>query len=130
MHLKSRAILGVATVGAAIGAALVPATMAVAATPSLTVTMNEPTGLNEQSGDTVTAVGSGYTPNATIALVQCSSVKPDGTGCDQTPADARLVQSDANGGLGRAQLSFELTNPAGGLKPMPDIKPDHGRSGR
>lgn len=97
MHLKTRAILGVATVGAAIGAALVPATNAVAATPTLTVTMNEPTGLNQQSGDTVTAVGSGYTPGATIALVQCSSVKLDGSGCDQQPADARITAADSNG---------------------------------
>jgi hypothetical protein len=99
MHLKSRVILGVATAGAAIGAVLVPASSAMAATPTLTVTQNAPTGLNEQSGDTVTVVGSGYTPSATIALVLCSSVKPDGTGCDQSPADARLVPADANGGF-------------------------------
>ncbi|MCD2198242.1 MlaD family protein [Actinomycetospora endophytica] len=38
--------------------------------------------------------------------------------------------SDANGGLGRAQITFDLTNPAGGLKPMPDAKPNGGRTGQ
>jgi hypothetical protein len=102
MLFKTRVTLGVVTVGAAIGAALVPATTAMAATPTLTVTVNtdpNATNLNAQSGGTVTAVGSGYTPGATIALVQCSSVKPDGTGCDQAPADARLVPAGANGGF-------------------------------
>jgi len=102
MLLKTRVTLGVVTVGAAIGAALVPATTAMAATPSLTVTVNtnpNATNLNAQSGGTVTAVGSGYTPGAQIALVQCSSVVADGSGCDQTPANARLLVADANGGF-------------------------------
>ena len=102
MLLKTRVTLGVVTVGAAIGAALVPATTAMAATPSLTVTVNtnpNATNLNAQSGGTVTAVGSGYTPGATIALVQCSSVVADGSGCDQTPANARIIPADANGGF-------------------------------
>jgi hypothetical protein len=102
MLLKTRVTLGVVTVGAAFGAVLVPATTAMAATPTLTVTVNtdpNATNLNAQSGGTVTAVGSGYTPGATIALVQCSSVVPDGTGCDQTPANARILAADANGGF-------------------------------
>ena len=112
MHLKTRVTLGAVTVVAAMGAALVPATTALAATPTLTVTMNEPTGLNEQSGDTVTAVGTGYTAGATIALVQCSSVVPDGSGCDQTPANARIVTADANGGFTVADLVV-TTGPKG-----------------
>ena len=99
MHLKTRVTLGLATVGVAIGASLVPTTSALAATPTLTVTMNEPTGLNEQSGDTVTAVGSGFTASANIALVECSSIAADGSGCDQTPANARVVQADSSGGF-------------------------------
>ena len=104
MHLKTRVTLGMATIGVAIGAAVVPATTAMAATPTLTVTMNEPTGVNEQSGDTVTAVGTGYTAGATVALVQCSSVVPDGSGCDQTPANARIVTADSSGGFTVADL--------------------------
>src|SRR3954470_6538866 len=102
MLLKTRVSLGVVTVGAAFGAALVPATTAMAATPTLTVTVNtdpNATNLNAQSGGTVTAVGSGYTPGATIALVLCSSVVPDGSGCDQTPANARIIPADASGGF-------------------------------
>src|SRR4051812_42578702 len=99
MHLKTRVTLGIAATAAVVGASVVTATSAFAATPTLTVTMNEPPGLNEQSGDTVTAVGSGYSPSTTIALVQCSSIVADGSGCDQTPANARLVTSDANGGF-------------------------------
>jgi hypothetical protein len=113
MHLKTRVTLGVATVAAAFGAVLVPATTALAATPTLTVTINAdaPT-LNAQSGGTVTAVGSGYTPGATIALVQCSSVAADGSGCDQTPANARLVTADSNGGFTVANLVV-TTGPKG-----------------
>src|SRR3954453_16967021 len=99
MHLKSRATLGLVTVGAAIAAALVPTTTALAATPTLTVTVNtdpNATNLNAQSGGTVTAVGSGYTPGATIALVQCSSLAADQSGCPTTPGHA-LVTADANG---------------------------------
>jgi hypothetical protein len=102
MHLKTRVTLGLVGISAAVGAALVPATTAFAATPALTVTVNtdpNATNLNAQSGGTVTAVGSGYTPGATIALVLCSSVVPDGSGCDQTPANARIVPADANGGF-------------------------------
>jgi hypothetical protein len=87
-------------ISAAVGAALVPATTAFAATPALTVTVNaDAPNLNAQSGGTVTAVGSGFTPGATVALVECSSIAPDGSGCDQTPANAKIVTADANGGF-------------------------------
>ena len=100
MHLKTRVTLGVVTVGAAIGAALVPATTALAATPSLSITLNQADPiLNAQDGDSFTAVGSGFTPGATIAIVECSSVVADGSGCDQTPANATLTAADANGGF-------------------------------
>src|SRR4051812_1805248 len=112
MQLKSRVTLGLATTAVAVGAVLVPATMASAATPTLTVTQNTPTGLNEQNGGTVTAVGAGYTPGATIALVQCSTVTADGAGCDQTPANARLVAADSNGGFTVSNLVV-TTGPKG-----------------
>ena len=97
MHLKSRVILGAATAATAIGAALIPATMAAAAAPALTVTVNEPTGFNAQDGSTVTVVGSGYTANAQIAIVECSAVDHGQAGCNV--AGYKLTTADANGGF-------------------------------
>jgi hypothetical protein len=96
MHLKSRAILGVATVGAAIGAALVPTTSAFAA-PAMSATWaNQSVGLNLQNGDNVSVSGTGFKPGVTAYLVECSGTTGQ-SNCDL--GTLQTTQTDANGAL-------------------------------
>ena len=96
MHLKTRAILGVATVGAAIGAALVPATNAFAA-PTMSATWaTQAAGFGLQNGDTVSVSGTGFKPSSTVYLVECSGATAQ-SNCDLNTV--ATGQSDANGAL-------------------------------
>ena len=94
MHLKSRAILGAATVATAIGAALVPATSAVAAGPTLTATSPEPSGYGLQSGDSVAVSGTGFKASSPVFVVECNDVKSQ-SNCDI--ANYKATQTDASG---------------------------------
>lgn len=96
MHLKSRAILGAATVATAIGAALVPATNAFAA-PTMTATWaTQSAGFGLQNGDTASVSGSGFKPSSTVYLVECSGTTGQ-SNCDLSTLVQ--AQSDASGNL-------------------------------
>lgn len=99
MLLKTRVTLGVVTVGAAIGAALVPATSAFAA-PGVTVTWaNQSDGLNLQDGQTATVTGSGFPASTQVFVSECSTNVGNVADCDQTPGDGgvTVAQTDATG---------------------------------
>lgn len=99
MHLKTRVTLGVATVGAAIATALVPATSAFAA-PALALDWpGKAAGYNVQDGMTVTASGTGFAPNTQVFVSECSTNDSNPANCDQTPADGGVNagMTDANG---------------------------------
>jgi len=99
MHLKTRVILGVATVGAAIGATLVPATSAFAA-PALTVSWaTQSQGFFLQDRDVATVTGSGFPASVQVFVVECSTGDSNPANCDQTPSDGGVAigTTDANG---------------------------------
>jgi hypothetical protein len=81
---------------ALIGVALLSTARAEAsalATPTITVTPT--TGLKD--GDTVSIVGSGFTPNKAIGVSMCAHPFVDGDSCDLSTA--KIGNSDANGGF-------------------------------
>lgn len=99
MHLKTRVTLGVVTIGAAVGAALVPTTSAFAA-PGVTVTWGtQSLGLGLQDGDTATVTGTGFPASTQVFVSECSTNTGTAADCDQTPADGGVTaaQTDANG---------------------------------
>jgi hypothetical protein len=96
MHLRTRAILGVATVGAAIGAALVPATNAFAAPTMAATWATQAAGFGLQNGDAVSVSGSGFKPSSTVYLVECSGTTGQAN-CDLSTL--ATGQSDASGAL-------------------------------
>ncbi|HEX4654546.1 MAG TPA: neocarzinostatin apoprotein domain-containing protein [Mycobacteriales bacterium] len=94
MHLKTRVSLGVVTVGAALGAALVPATNAFAA-PTMTATWaTQSAGFGLQNGDTANVSGTGFKPSSTAYLVECSGTAGQAN-CDL--ATATPTPTDASG---------------------------------
>ena len=94
MHLKSRVTLGVVTVGAAIGAALVPTTTAFAA-PTMTATWaTQSAGFGLQNGDKVDVTGSGFKPSTTAYLVECSGTTGQAN-CDTSTL--KTAQTDGSG---------------------------------
>jgi hypothetical protein len=94
MHLKSRALLGVATVATAIGAALIPATNAFAA-PAMTATWaTQAAGFGLQNGDNVNVSGTGFKPSTTAYLVECSGTTGQ-SNCDLSTVQS--TQTDASG---------------------------------
>jgi hypothetical protein len=94
MHLKTRVTLGVATVGAAIGAVLVPSTPAFAAAQMTATWATQSAGFGLQNGDTVNVSGTGFKPSTTAYLVECSGTTGQAN-CDL--ATATPTQTDANG---------------------------------
>ena len=100
MSRNSRIAVGVIATAAAVGAALVPATQAFAAAPSITVTVNEPDpSLLAQDGDTVTVSGTGFPASTTVYVSECSTSTGTASNCDQTPADGGVTagSTDASG---------------------------------
>lgn len=94
MHLKSRVTLGVVTVGAAIGAALVPATTAFAAPAMQATWATQSAGFGLQNGDNVSVTGSGFKASSTAYLVECSGTTGQAN-CDL--ATATPTPTDASG---------------------------------
>ena len=92
MQLKTRVTLGLATVGAAIGAVLVPTTSAFAAPAPLTVTWaNQASGLHLQDGDTATVSGTGFPASTQVFVSECSTLTGGAADCDSTPNDGGLA---------------------------------------
>lgn len=94
MQLKTRAILGVVSVGAAVGAALIPATNAFAAASMTATWANESAGLNLQNGQTVAVSATGFKASSTAYVVECSGTTGQAA-CDT--GTLQTVQTDANG---------------------------------
>ena len=106
MHLKSRVILGAATAATAIGAALIPATMAAAAAPAVTATWDgQAGGFGVQDGNPVAVSGTGFPASVTVYVSECSTLTGGAADCDQDPSNGgvSIGQTDANG-------AFSVTN--------------------
>jgi len=96
MHVKTRVTLGMVTAAAAIGAALIPATSAFAATPAVTVDWAAKAGgFGLQDGDTTTVTGTGFTANSPVIVVECSAAA-DPASCQPSTANTSAT-TDASG---------------------------------
>jgi hypothetical protein len=96
MRFSQKFALRIGAVGVAAAAIVVPASGAFAGTASPTITVTPSTGLHD--GDTVTVTGSNF-PDHTghpFAIVQCSSLQPDGSGCNTTPSASGTTDGAGN----------------------------------
>jgi len=122
MHLRTRLTLGVATAAAVAGGlvtGVVPAATAATVTPNAQLTIDAAsTGANLLNGQTVILNGSGYKPNGTVYITECSNLAAgDSNSCDAADGATnidkiKIVSADATGNI--AGVAFTVhTGPTG-----------------
>ena len=96
MRFSQKVALRVGAVGVAAAAIVVPSAAAFGTTPPPSITVTPSTGLHD--GDTVTVTGQNFPdhPGHPFAIVQCSSLQPDGSGCNTTPSATGTTDGAGN----------------------------------
>lgn len=104
--------LATVAIAVAIGAAPLAATTGASAagTESLTPSAND----NLTGGQVITVDGAGFAPNATIALIECSTPAPDPTAPDDYCDTSKVVLTPAAADGTFTDVSFTLTSGAVG----------------